>query len=149
MLYYKLQAFFKAIGKNSLMDTYGERLGAALQAKANEPNGKGKDRAWLAKEMGISVQALGQAISGKTKAHTAEHHELAVRALGCNGFWLATGEGQMKAAPSELDQTTKEAVKLMQSMTPGQREGALSTLRTYQQNLAPPHDGQALQVAAK
>jgi len=71
------------------MDTYGKRLDAALAAKTP------KDRAWLAAQLGVTVQALSQVIIGKTKALTAENHELAVQALGCSGIWLATGKGEM------------------------------------------------------
>lgn len=51
------------------MDTYGKRLDAALAAKAP------KDRAWLAAEIGVTVQALSQVITGKTKALTSENHD--------------------------------------------------------------------------
>lgn len=123
------------------MDTYGTRLKIALDRKE-------KDRAWLADRLGISVQAVGQVMTGKTRAFAVENHERAVRELGCSGFWLATGEGDINDAnKNHHDQITAEAIKLMQAMTQGQKEGALSTLRMYTHNLAPPHDGQALQMA--
>jgi len=73
------------------MTTYGERLDAALAVK--RPNDKNA-RQWLADQIDISVQAVGQVITGKTKALTAENHEKAVMALGCSGLWLATGHGE-------------------------------------------------------
>lgn len=75
------------------MNTYGERLWAALDAR--RPNDKNA-RQWLADQIDISVQAIGQVLTGKTKALTAENHEKAVAALGCSGMWLATGEGVMQ-----------------------------------------------------
>lgn len=78
------------------MNTYGQRLELALEAKK-------MDRQWLASKLGISVQALSQVILGKTKALSAENHELAVLALGCSGKWLATGVGDIA-----LDDVTKE-----------------------------------------
>lgn len=87
------------------MDTYGKRLEAALLAKAP------KDRAWLASKIGISVHALSQVIIGKTKALTAENHELAIRALGCSGYWLATGNEFISAAKdNELWEKAKRVV---------------------------------------
>lgn len=76
------------------MTTYGERLDAALAVR--RPNDK-NPRQWLADQIDISVQAVGQVIKGKTKALTAENHEKAVMALGCSGLWLATGQGEMAA----------------------------------------------------
>ena len=75
------------------MDTYGKRLEAALISKNPETD----NREWFAGKVGISVQAISQVIVGKTKALTSENHEKAVRALGCDGYWLATGEGEMVA----------------------------------------------------
>jgi phage repressor protein C with HTH and peptisase S24 domain len=77
--------------KTSFMNTYGERLEIALAVKRPEDKNA---RQWLADQLDISVQAVGQVITGKTKALTAENHEKAVRALGCSGLWLATGQGE-------------------------------------------------------
>lgn len=76
------------------MNTYGERLEAALMAK--RPADKAA-RQWLADQLDISVQAVGQVLAGKTKSLTAENHEKAVQALGCSGLWLATGQGELVA----------------------------------------------------
>lgn len=81
------------------MSTYGERLQAALEAK--RPDDK-NPRQWLADQLDISVQAIGQVITGKTRALTAENHEKAVAALGCSGMWLATGVGEMQVARVEV-----------------------------------------------
>lgn len=68
------------------MNTYGERLEHALQLSK-------RDRTALGKELGISIQAIGQVIAGKTKALTAENSARAARFLDVDHFWLATGEG--------------------------------------------------------
>ncbi|WP_158615632.1 helix-turn-helix domain-containing protein [Comamonas sp. BIGb0124] len=66
--------------------TYGERLDQALKLA-------GKDAKSLATELGVSVQAVYQVISGKTKALTAENSAFAAVYLGVSSVWLATGKG--------------------------------------------------------
>lgn len=78
------------------MDSYGNRLDAALRAR--RPDDKNA-RQWLAEQLDVSVQAVGQVITGKTRALTAENHEKAVAVLGCSGLWLATGKGEMDDKP--------------------------------------------------
>lgn len=51
-------------------------------------------------------------------------------------------------ARAPYDIWTAEIVRIMMTLTPSQREGALATLRGYVQNLGPPRDGQALSMAA-
>lgn len=75
-----------------MTSTYGTRLAEALGLAD-------KDRQQLADAIGVSVQAIGQVIAGKTKALTAENSERAARFLRVDPFWLATGEG----APTKLD----------------------------------------------
>ena len=83
------------------MDTYGSRVEVALNALNDRERNKlgkdyqKKDRAWLADSIKITQSALSQLILGKTKSLTAENHEMAVVALGCSGYWLATGNGAM------------------------------------------------------
>jgi len=66
--------------------SYGSRLEEALTAR-------GATREGLASAIGISVQAVGQVIAGKTKALTAENNSYAARYLRVSTDWLATGEG--------------------------------------------------------
>lgn len=88
------------------MSTYGERLESALATR--RPDDK-NPRQWLADQLDISVQAIGQVITGKTRALTAENHEKAVAALGCSGMWLATGQGDMSVvAPLERSDPSAE-----------------------------------------
>lgn len=66
--------------------TYAERFKKGLARP-------GKTRAGAAQAMGISVQAVGQIVSGKTKAATAENNAAAAVYFGCDPSWLATGKG--------------------------------------------------------
>jgi len=70
------------------MDTYGDRLERALQLA-------GRSRKDLCGAIGVTLQALGQVLSGKTKALTSENSAKAARFLRVDHYWLATGEGQM------------------------------------------------------
>lgn len=71
--------------KNAFMSTYGRRLEKALKTS-------NKSRKDLAKALEISVQAIGDAIRGKTASFTAANNAKAANFLGVDGDWLATGE---------------------------------------------------------
>ncbi|MBO9679538.1 MAG: helix-turn-helix transcriptional regulator [Acidovorax sp.] len=73
--------------------TYGARLKQALAQS-------GKSRKDLAAAMGITVQAVGDVINGKTRAFTAENNARAADFLRANPFWLATGDGTPTVPPS-------------------------------------------------
>lgn len=49
------------------------------------------DRKTLAEKLHMSVQAVGQVISGKTKSLDAVHHTKAAMLLRCDPLWLAAG----------------------------------------------------------
>jgi transcriptional regulator with XRE-family HTH domain len=79
---------------------FGKRLQDALDSA-------GKTRAQLAAvlrstddTMGVSPSAIGQVISGATKALTAENCARAARFLGVSNYWLATGLGPMRDQPA-------------------------------------------------
>lgn len=74
---------------------YGDRLKAALVYAR-------KERKELALALEISVQAIGDAINGKTKAFTAENNAKAAAFLRVNPHWLATGEGDMEATQTNV-----------------------------------------------
>jgi transcriptional regulator with XRE-family HTH domain len=65
--------------------TYGDRLQQAMQAAK-------VDRKELARHLGVSVQAVGQVITGDTKAFDATNHTKAFLRLRCDPLWLATGK---------------------------------------------------------
>lgn len=54
-----------------------------------------KKRKALAAALGVSVQAIGQVLNGDTKAMSADNCARAARFLGIDGYWLATGDGDM------------------------------------------------------
>lgn len=64
--------------------SYGDRLKQAMTAAK-------VSRRTLATSLGMSVQAVGQVIAGKTKALDATHHTRAAIELHCDPLWLATG----------------------------------------------------------
>jgi len=72
------------------MNTYGDRLEHAMRLA-------GRSRKELCSAVGVTLQALGQVLSGKTKALTSENSAKAARFLRVDHYWLATGEGQMTA----------------------------------------------------
>lgn len=88
-------------GTLSHMPDFGTRLTKAL-ALAD------KSQRELAEELGISVQAVGQVIAGKTKAMTAENTARAARFLRVDHLWLATGEGKPQVAP-EISVSERES----------------------------------------
>jgi transcriptional regulator with XRE-family HTH domain len=74
--------------------TYGKRLKQAIELA-------GTDRAALAADLGVSVQAVGQVITGGrngTQTFTASNNVKAARFLRVDPLWLATGEGDMVSA---------------------------------------------------
>jgi hypothetical protein len=76
---------------------FAERFRLAfVRAGRLQPTGE-PDRAWLAREIGISVQAIGQALRPdpeKPIVLSAFTNARAARALRCDADWLATGEGR-------------------------------------------------------
>ena len=65
---------------------YGERLQQA-------PDLAGASRDDLARALGVTVQAVGQVITGKTLAFKAKNSAQAAQFLAVSAHWLATGEG--------------------------------------------------------
>lgn len=91
---------------------YAARLAEAFRlAKKLQPDGD-PDRAWLAKEIGVSPQAVGGAL-GKIKKRpiqpfSAYNNIKAARALGVNMVWLATGEGAAQTGDLVTPQSVEE-----------------------------------------
>jgi phage repressor protein C with HTH and peptisase S24 domain len=76
--------------------SYGERFKQGLARP-------GKDRAGAARAMGVSIQAVGQIVNGKTKAATAENNAAAAAYFGCDPSWLASGRGSPLWADDETE----------------------------------------------
>ncbi|MDB5777578.1 MAG: hypothetical protein JWP38_3711 [Herbaspirillum sp.] len=80
----------------NIMKNYGMRLDEALKLAE-------KDRQELADAITVSVQAISQVITGKTKALTAENSAKAANFLKVDGFWLATGEGKSRPTADTVE----------------------------------------------
>lgn len=76
---------------------YGQRLESAMRARSI-------DREKLSAHLGVSVQAIGQVITGKTKALNALNHSVACQILGCDPVWLASGRGNPFEEAAEGEQ---------------------------------------------
>jgi len=68
---------------------FKDRLAAAMGRASATPRS-------LSVALGVSVQAIGQTLSGATRALTAENCAKAAKFLGVDLFWLATGVGEMR-----------------------------------------------------
>jgi len=108
------------------MDTYGDRLEQALEFA-------GRSRKDLCAAIGVTQQALGQVISGKTKALTSENSARAARFLRVNHYWLATGEGQRidEARPYTLSEYDESLPAAWQSASEESREVARFALSEF------------------
>lgn len=120
----------------------------------------------LATACGITPTSVSDWRSGKSKTIEGKNLLSAAKCLGVRAEWLANGMGPMRpdvvistaqqiednvkqypvAKPSN-DKWIIEATVILKKLRPSQREGAVAALRVYVQNLGPPRDGQALQVA--
>lgn len=79
------------VGATLLDVTYGARLAKAMEmARLTDKDARAK----LAKALDISVQAVGQVLTGTTKSFTADKSARAARFLKVDHFWLATGHGE-------------------------------------------------------
>ena len=76
---------------------FSERLRAAMALRSVAPK-------QLADTLGVSVQAVGQVLSGSTRALTAANTVRAARFLGVSVYWLATGEGEMRTPEKNGEQ---------------------------------------------
>lgn len=59
----------------------------------------------MAAAMGISKQAVGQIVAGKTKSATAANNARAAAYFGCDPDWLATGRGAPGWSETPIPQT--------------------------------------------
>jgi transcriptional regulator with XRE-family HTH domain len=117
-----IKAYFPNAGKHSFksggtlpyMGAYGDRLAEAMalagMAEADGSTLRKDARKILAEALGISVQAVGQVLTGKSNAFSAEISARAARFLRVDHFWLATGEGQPRM-PGLSDEAKAFAVR--------------------------------------
>ena len=83
--------------------------------------------------MGVTPQAMHQALSGATKQLSAENAARAARFLGVEIYWLCTGEGPMRAEPGAPGAMSVEVVaerfgRVLATLAPVQREAAAQVL---------------------
>ena len=84
------------------MSSYGERLESAwLAARLS--------RREFGERMGVSEQAIWAIERGKSDQHRAENAAKAAKVLGCDLYWLCTGEGEAKPAPVAVLMTGESA----------------------------------------
>jgi transcriptional regulator with XRE-family HTH domain len=95
---------------------YGKRLAIAIEMSELRPR---EARALLAEAIGASTQAISQVLKGESKALTAENNARAAKFLKVDAYWLATGEGEPKAA---LSQAALAIAERYDSLTALQRE---------------------------
>ncbi len=120
--------------KYPCMDEFGARITTALAlAKL--------DRKALATHLGVSVQAVGQAIRGGR--FSAENTARAARFLGVNWFWLATGEesAEVEDGPPGAEPTYSKRANDMATVfddlknwiTPAERQAIYSDVMSTMQ----------------
>ena len=76
-----------------LMTTFTQRLVAAFESNGSTRKALADVLVGPDGESGISVQAVGAQLNGKTKSMTAENLARAAKFLKVDAHWLATGEG--------------------------------------------------------
>lgn len=137
-----------------MQTTLAERLKSAM---AGPPKITGLA---LAKACGVSQPSVSDWLNGSTKSIDGVNLIAAAEFLRVNPKWLATGLGLKYSAPQSTsnfvsdvippyghDKWVTEAVRLLNSLQPHQREGAVAALKTHIGYLEPPEDGQALLMA--
>jgi SOS-response transcriptional repressor LexA len=80
------------------MKTYGERIIFALEQRKRQAQ-------WLSEKTGLSVQAIGQCVNGRTKAFTSENNTKVAIALDLDSDWLATGNGAWQRSGADENVT--------------------------------------------
>lgn len=84
-----------------VMGTFTDRLVEAFEASSCTRAELGAVLRGPGGKIGISPQAVGQLLAGKSKQMTAENTALAARFLRVSAMWLATGEGKREAVGAQ------------------------------------------------
>ena len=105
---------------------FKERLAAAMGRANATPR-------TMAAALGVSVQAIGQTLSGATRALTAENCAKAAQFLGVDQFWLATGIGEMRPAVIDPDMSLsseeRDLVIALRLLPSNEREAVLADVK--------------------
>lgn len=79
----------------TMVATYQERLAEAMRDA-------GYDVAKLARELGLSYQAVKKVADGRSRSFSAQNNDVAARVLGVLPSWLASGTGPKRSVVSDL-----------------------------------------------
>ena len=90
------------------MSTYNERLAIAMTRAGATP-------ATLAKELGLSYQAVKKVMDGLSSAFNAQNHDKAASFLGVSSSWLANDLGPMVHSEAQPARLTPAALFLAES----------------------------------
>ena len=106
------------------MTTFGERLQEAI-------TNAGRTRAEVASAIGCTVQAIGLCVTGNNASMSAENTARAARYLGCDVFWLATGELEDDSIsnPSANERNSVNGMKLIGKISTALEKQQLSSLQ--------------------
>jgi hypothetical protein len=104
---------------------YAARLQDAMRGAGRNPDDTASV-GWLAERLDVSYQAAKKALSGDTKALTAENNVKAARALGVNSEWLATGEGSREGGAPQF---SGDLLRALQAAPPNVRRQAENAAR--------------------
>lgn len=103
----------------------------------------------LAAAMGLTLEQLADESTEYTPNPPSQAPQPAPLPVASTGGAVVAME-RTPFYPSQqnlTDPQVNEAIRIMVALSEADRRGALANLRTYVQNLSPPQDGQALQVA--
>jgi transcriptional regulator with XRE-family HTH domain len=106
------------------MSHFSERLNEALSKS-------GLSKSAFAKALGVSYQAVAQALSGGTRALTASNNQKAASILGVSAEWLATGTGPKQVHGHGLGQLLAEEtalLELLRALPPEVRHRAIESV---------------------
>ena len=90
------------------MSTYNERLAIAMTRAGATP-------ATLAKELGLSYQAVKKVMDGLSSAFNAQNHDKAASFLAVSSSWLANDIGPMICSEVQPTRLTSAALFLAES----------------------------------
>ena len=90
------------------MSTYNERLAIAMKRAGATPT-------LLAKELGLSYQAVKKVVDGLSSAFNAQNHDKAAAFLAVSSSWLANDLGPMVCSGSQPARLTSAALFLAEA----------------------------------
>lgn len=98
----------------------------------------GKSRSDLARALGVSAQAINNLKRRPTGELRLAHAAQAARYLGCDLYWLCTGEGEYRTDTVQ-SVIAAEVARIVDAMTEPERERALATIYLMSRGLRRGH----------